>query len=179
MQVRILTSEDADVWRALRLDGLKRFPEAFLTLYEEALARPIAQVAERLGHGNTLGVFDDGACVGIASLHPQDRPQTRHRAEVSAVYVRPSAHGTGAGDALMSGLLDHARTIGCWQTELYVAERNSHAIALYERHGFVRVGRMPNTAITHGIRVHDLIMVHLAPEYTQAEGATTPPSNRR
>lgn len=163
MQARVLTAEDAAIWRALRLEALKTYPSAFLVLYEEALAQPLSEVAARLAQGNTLGVFDGATCVGIASLIPQSRPQTRHRAEIGAFYVTPVAHGTGAGDALLAGVLAHADGLGCWQTELYVAETNEHAIGLYARHGFEQVGRLPNSVILDGAAVHDVIMVRLAP----------------
>lgn len=55
--VRRLTGVDAADWRALRLEALSTYPEAFLTTYDEAVAVPLETVAERLESGQSFGVF--------------------------------------------------------------------------------------------------------------------------
>src|SRR3954454_22927937 len=52
------------------------------------------------------------------------------------LYGRDSARGTGLGGALTEACLERARARGCKRIELDVNERNTTAIALYERCGF-------------------------------------------
>ena len=129
MQVRGLGPQDAALWHSLRLEALATYPNAFLTTYDEAAQRPLADVARRLEAGYTFGAFDGDDLVGIASLVPQSRAQTRHRGEISAFFVQPNAHGTGAASALMQAMIAAGLDIGVWQLELYVAASNTRAIA--------------------------------------------------
>lgn len=163
MQARAFAAHEAEVWRTLRLEALAVFPQAFLTSLEEARATPVEAIAQRLETGNTFGVFD-GACLGIASLIPQARRQTAHRAEIGAFFVTPSAQGTGAADLLMQALLDRAAAHGCWQIELYVAEDNPRAQRFYARHGFQEVGRLPNAARVGGQMQNDIFCIRTNPQ---------------
>jgi GNAT superfamily N-acetyltransferase len=55
------------------------------------------------------------------------------------IGVRPEHRGRGIGGALLTGLLDRARAAGLDALSLSV-ERTNPALALYERHGFRRIG---------------------------------------
>ena len=156
---RQLTGADAETWQELRLEGLNCFPLAFLTSVEEAAAHPIKDIAKQLERGQTFGVFDGGAAVGIGSLIHLNRLRTRHRGEIGAFYVRPSAQGTGAADKLMNVLSEKAQKIGVWQLELFVAESNPRAIRFYQRHGFRQEGRLPNAIIGERGLEHDIFCV--------------------
>ena len=159
MQARALLPSEAETWRRLRLEALKLYPEAFLTTVAEAEALPVAKIEARLAAGNTLGVFDDEICLGCGTLIPNRYDLCRHRAEIGAFFVTPSAHGRGAGDALLLGLLQRARDLGCWQLELFVAEGNRHAQRMYARHGFQAFGRLPNSILTDACPIDDVFMV--------------------
>ncbi|MEM6373516.1 MAG: N-acetyltransferase [Pseudomonadota bacterium] len=163
MQARRLRAADAQGWKTLRLEALATYPNAFLTTHAEAAATPLARVAERLEAGHTYGAFAASGMLGIASLIPQTRTQTRHRAEIGAFFVQPKAQGAGAADALMHALIAAGSALGVWQFELFVAQDNARAIAFYRRHGFAKAGRMPNATYDCNGAVHDLIMVRSAP----------------
>ena len=158
MEARALRPDEFEVWRVLRLEALRLFPNAFLTTVEEAEAMPIGMLKDRLSAGNTFAVFDD-APLGIGALIPQRYAMTAHRADIGAFYVTPHAQGSGAADRLMEALHSHASTKGCWQTELHVAESNSRARAFYIRHGYREMGRTPNATFADGIARSDLFMV--------------------
>lgn len=159
LSVRRLTGADAQNWQTLRLEALSAYPDAFLTTYDEAAAVPIQTVAARLENGQTFGVFQHSALVGIGSLIHLTKAQTRHRAELGAVFVQPAAQGTGAAVALMAGMEAAAMSLGIRQLELYVAASNTRAIAFYARAGFREVGRIPNATLSDGVSETDLIMV--------------------
>lgn len=159
LSVRRLTGVDAADWRALRLEALSTYPEAFLTTYDEAVAVPLETVAERLESGQSFGVFTGSALVGIGSLIPQTRIQTKHRADLGAFFVQPGAQGSGAAAALINGIADAAKVQGIGQLELFVASSNARAIAFYTRTGFREVGRIPNATLSDGRAETDLIMI--------------------
>ena len=73
------------------------------------------------------------------------------------MYVREDHRGTGLADALVEAVIDHA--IGLVeQLKLTVNAENPRAIALYERHGFRTVGRIPRS-IRVGDRTYDELMM--------------------
>lgn len=162
-QVRRLVGGDAETWRTLRLEALSLYPHAFLSTHDEAAAIPLEDIATGLDRGQTYAVFEDGAAVGMASLLPQHRTQTRHRGEVGGFYVRRAAQGQGAADQLLGALIAAGQAVGVWQLELHVAASNTRAIRFYTRHGFVECGRIPNATLSAGGRETDLLLIRSDP----------------
>jgi ribosomal protein S18 acetylase RimI-like enzyme len=72
--------------------------------------------------------FDDGRLVGLAAFY---RPETY----LHSLYVDPSAHGRGAGTAL----LDHVRSLTDTPLSLKVQALNAAARRFYDRQGFVEI----------------------------------------
>ncbi len=160
INVRMLGPDDVAIWRDLRVEGIRNYPGAFLTSLDEAKAQSIENTAKGLERDGTFGAFLDGEPVGIASILPlTNRTRTRHRAEIGAYYVKPAAQGSGAADVLMQAMVDFAQSQGIWQLELFVAETNARGIRFYERHGFVREGRLPNAIVDGDASEHDLFYV--------------------
>ncbi|GGX60696.1 N-acetyltransferase [Tateyamaria omphalii] len=160
LSVRRLVGADVGDWRALRLEALSTYPEAFLTTYDEAAAESLDTIADRLDNGQTFGVFVASDIVGIGSLIQLTKTQTKHRAELGAFFVQPGAQGSGAASALVQGITEAARQSGISQLELFVAASNARAIAFYTRTGFREVGRIPNATLSDGHAETDLIMIH-------------------
>lgn len=75
------------------------------------------------------------------------------RLHVSLLAVMPAAWGRRLGSRMMTVLLDGARHAGFIDAQLWTHESNGRAIALYERLGFARTGRMK-------IDDHDELIVH-------------------
>jgi len=59
------------------------------------------------------------------------------------IATRPSDQRRGVGRALLSHLIDRARSAGLQGIELEVAGRNLPALGLYRALGFVQVGKRP------------------------------------
>ena len=64
-----------------------------------------------------------------------------NRLEIARLYVREDWVGTGLGATLMRRALDEARARGCRTVVLGVWERNTRAIAFYQRFGFKEIGQ--------------------------------------
>ena len=73
----------------------------------------------------------------------RNKKKSRHRATVS-VAIKKEFWGMGLGTALMQGMTAFSEKNGAKQLEFNVMSENKRAISLYERQGFIAVGRMPN-----------------------------------
>ncbi|MEX0350062.1 MAG: N-acetyltransferase family protein [Paracoccaceae bacterium] len=145
--VRALASADVGLWRTLRNEGARLYPEAFILSHEEAVAQPEDADARMLDQGGCFSAFDGAEPVGIAALQRQRFARCRHRGSIGPFYVTRAAQGGGAARALMNALIDDARAKGIWQLELSVAADNPRAIRFYEGCGFTRQGLLPNAVI--------------------------------
>lgn len=140
-QVRLLTSEDAAAFQAVRLRGLREHPEAFGSSLEEEADTPLKKTAEGLAKSlpdNPLfGAFVDEELVGIIGLFRASHLKMRHRASIGAMYVAPEARQQKLGRALLDAAIDYARSLdGIEDVVLAVTVGNDAARALYVSAGF-------------------------------------------
>lgn len=161
LHIRAATPEDVQVWRALRMDGIDRHPQAFIVSAEEAAAVPVEEDKKRLANGDRFLAFLNNVPVGLIGLNRHGRPREAHRGEIGPLYVVPHARGQGVADGLLMAAIDAALGIGVWQLELSVFVENAPAIALYERHGFERAGKIPNAIAGRDGFEDDLIMIRI------------------
>ncbi|HVL95055.1 MAG TPA: GNAT family N-acetyltransferase [Solirubrobacteraceae bacterium] len=78
-----------------------------------------------------------GRVAGFASAGPSDEAGAPlGSGALRALYVDPPAQGAGVGRALLAAAEGYLRERGFRRAELWVFERNEHARAFYERHGW-------------------------------------------
>jgi len=163
MEIRILDSKDAEMYRELRLQSLKENPEAFLTTYEMEKAKPLEQLQSNLiasDHRFTLGGFIDNELVGIATFVRESNPKIVHKGNVYAVYVSPERRGKGIGKSLVQHLVMKAKqSDGLEQINLAVISNNHAAKRLYEKFGFVAYGTERNALKTGDQYWDEILMV--------------------
>jgi GNAT superfamily N-acetyltransferase len=91
----------------------------------------------------TVAVDDDGTIVGTANMYA-NRPGPGDHVASGNYMVAAGRRGAGIGLALIEDSLRWAREAGFRAVQFNaVAESNTSAIRLYERVGFVTVGRVP------------------------------------
>lgn len=146
--VRLLTGDDATIYRAVRLTALQNDPDAFITTAAEFESRTGESIATQLAPRPTFvtyGAFLGGELVGLLSLAREERSRLNHRANIFGVSVAPQARGQGCADALVRAALVHARGWeGVTSIHLSVTETQTAARRLYERHGFRVWGTQPD-----------------------------------
>jgi len=82
---------------------------------------------------------DSDELVGYAGLAVVGRRRGEYEASVHTIGVEPDSQGQGIGTALLLALLARADELEA-PVFLEVRTDNTAALALYERHGFERVG---------------------------------------
>ena len=162
-EIRRLMRDDAADYRAIRLEGLERHPEAFGASYEDEAARDLDVFVKRLVDGVVFGGFQAGASqagasqagalCGIAGYFVHPGPKERHKATLVGMYVRDAARGAG----LAGRLVDRVIADAAGHVELLhltVNTANPTARRLYERRGFTCFGVDPRSLKVAG-RYHD------------------------
>lgn len=157
--IRLLSPDDLDIFRPMRLEALSNEPAAFASSVADWESLPDEEWRRRLTDTAVFAAFRDGEPVGIMGLMRQRPSKMAHRATIVMVYLRPAARGGGTAAKLLDALVGHARALGIRQLELSVSALNPAAIRFYEREGFVEIGRIPGGFLHDGVEIDDILMV--------------------
>lgn len=138
MQIERLSTNDWQRLKAVRLRALADAPDAFGSTLAGAERYRDSDWRQQLDNLATYvavqGAFDVGMVRGIAD------PDSAGDALLLSMWVAPEARGRGAGEALVSAVVDWASAAGHHRLLLDVADGNAPAIRLYERMGFEPTG---------------------------------------
>jgi ribosomal protein S18 acetylase RimI-like enzyme len=148
MAIRVRDAESGDLsFLAEMLCEAAFPPEAERPPVSEVFADPrLARWVEGWGRAGDLAVIaaESDRLLGAAWCRLFDDAETRERGVIDSqtpellIAVEPSSRGVGIGGRLLSALLVRVRAAAFPGVSLGVGETNP-AIALYERHGFVKV----------------------------------------
>ena len=152
-QIRKLISEDAEIFRIIRLESLKHHPEAFAASFEVESQLALDDIARRLDKRTVFGGFQGGDLMGVAGLSALESPKARHKGVLWGMYVREPARGSGLAKALVEAVLAHAKS-RVELVQLSVVTSNERAGQFYRKAGFERYGIEPR-AIKIGDRYLD------------------------
>ena len=87
------------------------------------------------GRGAFLVVYDGGVPVACGAIRRHDS----HTAEIKRMYVVPAARGRGLSRMVLLALEQEGRRLGVKRLVLETGLRQTEALALYKRSGFVRI----------------------------------------
>jgi len=155
-------------YRDVRLASLLDSPLAFASTYAAEAA---------FGDDRWLARVHSGSCTWLAMLAEQPvgtvtsvrfPEQAEEETCLVGLWVAGHARGTGVADALVTKVLDDARSRGLVRVTLDVAEANGRARAFYERMGFRPTGRQ-------GVLPHDPGVVELEMARELNDGTTVEP----
>ena len=145
-EFRVLKADDAQTYRALRLEALELEPRAFGRSLNEYRLETLNAIGARLVADGavTLGAFDGFELVGMSTLVRRSGEKERHKSDIFAVYVTERARGQGISRTLLTTLLERARsTPGIEQVLISVSTTQTAAMRLYSSLGFVAFGHEP------------------------------------
>jgi ribosomal protein S18 acetylase RimI-like enzyme len=121
-----------------------------MAAFEAEVFGPEQQLAELLDSGTTFLVAAmQGELVGYAKLTTDsdlglsEGQDATGRLEIQRLYVLEDWQGTGLGAALMRSTLALAEQLSCTAVVLGVWEKNTRALAFYQRFGFKQIGQHP------------------------------------
>lgn len=144
-----MREEDLAQYKQLRDGMLDRFEEAFTSDAETERSRTAESYRNRLGMaagGNnlfTLTAWLGEQMVGAISAEFDPRAKVRHIAHIVGMMVSPELQGMGLGRALLMQALEMLEAEPVLeQVTLSVSASNAAGVALYERCGFRRYGRL-------------------------------------
>ncbi len=139
IEVRGLTEDDAEIFRAIRLEALERHPETFQATYESAADLHLDAFKQRLRQYALFGGFLDGKLRGFVGFYPLKNPKISHKGIMWGMYVAEEARGTGLAKAMVEAVVDSARG-KVEQILISVIADNERAKRFYEKMGFERYG---------------------------------------
>lgn len=122
-------------WRELRLRALREAPSAFGTTLAEASTWPAARWEAQILELATFVAVVDGRDMGVARGAAHERSDVR---ELVGMWVDPDVRRREIATQLIHTVATWAKNSGAEWLVLDVVEKNTAAIALYERVGFVR-----------------------------------------
>lgn len=157
VRIARLGPSDLSLYKRLRDEALRLYPDAFDADLESEQARPPESYLGRLGLTDTLGgtfllgAWDGADMVGMVGLERQSLQKLRHCAEMNSMMVHPGHTGRGIGIQLVQAAVTLARqALGLELITLRVSTSGQSAIRLYERAGFQACGVVP-----HAIKLVD------------------------
>jgi ribosomal protein S18 acetylase RimI-like enzyme len=162
-EIRVLTANDAQIFKDHWLPGLLEHPEAFGVSHEEFEMLSADDIAARFfANPNFVlwGAFQAGKLVGFVGTSRDPRPKLRHRQGIGPMYVAPEARGRGVGRALMEWVIERGRTEGVEQLRLSVTVGNEPAERLYRACGFESYG-IEKAGLKTGGKAYDLKLMVL------------------
>lgn len=158
----MLTPDDWQIWRELRLAALAEAPYAFGSRLADWQGKGDREERWRTrlsipGSYNVVAVLH-GQPVGLASGIPVGNGE----AELISMWVAPAARGRGLGDQLVAAVERWARQVPIGVLRLAVAEGNDAAAALYLRNGFSFTGE-PGELMPDGVHWEQVMAKRLRP----------------
>ncbi len=138
--------EDAEIFRAIRMEAIRDVPEAFAESVSEEKSKRLEDIADYLAtHGRgdfVLGAFDGPEnLIGIVGFYRQPCGKLRHKGTIWGMYVKPPYRRRGVARALLGEALERIRKLpGIREVQLSVSDDNAAAKALYESFGFRTCG---------------------------------------
>ena len=153
---------DAQAYRELRLEGLRKHPEAFSSDYEINDKRPLTFWTERLhllGDENMIYfAVHENDLIGVCGIYRGDSPKTQHSGTIVGVYVKSEWRGLRIADELIAACMKWAQMHEIRIVKLGVTTTNTSAIRCYARCGFTAYGTEPQAIYTNGMMYDELLM---------------------
>lgn len=140
----ITLATEADIPALCDLLSILFSQEAEFKPDQQAQSKGIRMIIGNPEVGAVLVLRDDSKVLGmVILLYTVSTALGARVALLEDMVVAPGARGDGAGAALLSQAITHARQQGCQRVTLLTDGDNHAAHRFYARHGFVVSGMVP------------------------------------
>ncbi|MGL4744846.1 MAG: GNAT family N-acetyltransferase [Dermatophilaceae bacterium] len=133
--VRVLSADEWEQYRTVRLAALEESPDAFVATHEQEAAEPEEFWRARMTRSTRLLAERDGEALGIASVGAVADDESGS-AQLFGLWVRPAARGSGAATALVRSSAESAADAGKAHLVYWVGTDNGRAVAFASGFGF-------------------------------------------
>lgn len=147
--IKSLKPDEWQKYREIRLEALKTNPLAFSNTYEDVIKFPDEKWRKQLKQSQKkagtffLFAFDGDKVIGMNGVYWNNKPVTKHIAEIFGVFVNPKYRGQGIGRRLMEDIIKEIKKNPQFtKIKLGVNIKNAPAMKLYKSCGLKVVGRL-------------------------------------
>lgn len=142
MKIRLLTADDWQIWKEIRLEALQNAPESFGSSFEEECNWPDLEFQNGLNRSPIFGVFIENKLVAYAGYYVLNFLKMQHRGVIWGMYTRSEYRKQGIASALMKHIIADAKS-KVLQLHLTCVTSNLGAVQFYLRQGFTVYGTEP------------------------------------
>ena len=139
VNIRQLSDKDVLIYRDIRLESLKKIPDAFGSSYEEESQEEDAFFIHRINSGAIFGCFVEDQLVGVTGFYTDNKIKCAHVANIWGVFVKEEFRGKKIGKQLLEETIKNLPS-RIEQVRLSVGAHNIWAKNLYEDMGFQECG---------------------------------------
>lgn len=135
MNKRLLSSDDWQKLRDIRLSALKTDPQAFGGNFDEEVNRQEPEWRKRLENSErfSVAIEENNALVSLAGAI---KNKEDGKWMLVAVYTRPEARGRGYSQELTQFVIEEVKKRGASEIKLTVNVDQKDAVHVYEKAGF-------------------------------------------
>jgi len=164
IEYRKLKPDESAIYRALRLESLKHYPDSFGSTYEgEKKMKKLGYetyIEESNPDNIIVGAFHQNKLIGICGFYRMNDERCIHRGHIIQMYIRPKYQGKQVGLGLTNSTISEVfRTASIEQIELGVMSTNIAAHKIYLKAGFSENGLHKNIYKKKGVYHHRISMV--------------------
>lgn len=158
MKIKILTPEDWQQYKLLRLEALKNAPECFLASYEEEASWPDVNFQNVCAKSTIFVVLMNCSLVSCAGFDCVSTVKANHRGMIWGMYTKPEYRGQGMASALMQAIFNYARP-RISHIYLRCAASNLKAVSLYKKIGFTIYSTEPSALKVNDTYIDKYLMM--------------------
>ncbi|WP_228851753.1 GNAT family N-acetyltransferase [Aegicerativicinus sediminis] len=145
IQFRRLLPHESSLYRTIRLECLKQYPENFGSNYQDEIKKKKLFFEDHLENENpdnfVIGGFYNDRLIAISGFNRYDSLKTKHRGRIIQVYVTPEFQGHNIGFNLVKATVEEAfNNEEIEQIEIDVLVNNTKAESIYSKIGFKTYG---------------------------------------
>ncbi len=158
MLIRNLKTEDAEMYRELRLESLKYMPEGYYETWEEESRYTVHDMEERLTERSKpnnfiLGAFINDQLIGMMGFHQYKKGNLLHKAYIYGVYIKPNFNTEAVKSQLLEEVIRRAKKVKGLE-QIISSEVSEEGCILYKEAGFEVFG-IAKRAIKCGNKTSD------------------------
>ena len=157
VKIKILSVDESNDFRTIRLSALGKSPEMFGSTYMAEVERPLVFFENCLSSSTVFGVYYKNKIIGLATLTQENGIKFSHKASLSSVFVEPEFQQKGVASSLLSAVIEYSKK-HVEQILLTVADDNKPAIHIYKKFGFETYGIEIQAMKDNGRYIDEILM---------------------